>query len=67
MAKAKNSQEIVIEVGPPGSPYAKIIRRERRLGIEDRRKLKTYIANDRRKGLPDRRKGNVTSFEENKD
>jgi hypothetical protein len=57
MAKAKNSEKIVIEVGPPGRPYAKIIRTERRLGIEDRRKLKTYIAIDRRKGLPDRRIG----------
>ena len=67
MAKAKNSEKIVIEVGPPGKPYAKIIRTERRLGIEDRRQLNIYIANDRREGLPDRRKGNVTFFEEDKD
>ena len=55
MAKAKNSEKIVIEVGPPGTPYAKIIRTERRLGLADRRKFNTYIADDRRTGLGDRR------------
>ena len=53
MAKAKNPEKIVIEVGPPGKPYGKIIRTERRLGIENGRKLNTFIADDRRTGLAD--------------
>ena len=56
MAKSKNSGKVVIKVGPTGTPYAKIMRTERRLGLRDRRRLNTYIANDRRSGLSNRRK-----------
>ena len=48
--------KVEIIVGPPGNPYAKIIRTERRKSPMDRRRLRTYLANDRRAGLPDRRK-----------
>ena len=55
MDKPKKYKEVVITVGPPGSPYGKIIRTERRRGLEDRRRLNTYIEGDRRAGLADRR------------
>ena len=55
MDKLKKYNEVVITVGPPGSPYGKIIRTERRRGLEDRRRLNTYIEGDRRAGLADRR------------
>lgn len=56
MDKSKNSQKVVFTVGPPDSPYAKIMRVERRLGLKDRRRLNTNISNDRRFGILDRRK-----------
>ena len=56
MERTSNSEKVVIKVGPPGNPYAKIIRGERRFGIRDRRRLNTYLANDRRGGFSDRRK-----------
>lgn len=56
MEKSRNSKQIVVEVGPPDKPYAKIIIPEKRKNLEDRRKLHTYIANDLRTGAPDRRK-----------
>ena len=56
MEEFSKSEKIVIKVGPPGNPYAKIMRIERRLGMRDRRILSTYIAKDRRGALPDRRK-----------
>ena len=56
MEEFSKSEKVVIKVGPPGNPFAKIMRTERRLGIRDRRILNTYIANDRRGGLPNRRK-----------
>ena len=56
MEEFSKFKKIVIKVGPPGNPFAKIMRTERRLGIKDRRILNTYIANDRRGGLPNRRK-----------
>ena len=55
MDKPKKSEKVVITVGPPNNPYGKIIRPERRSGLEDRRRLDTYIADDRRVGLADRR------------
>ena len=55
MDKLKKYNEVVITVGPPGSPYGKIVRNERRFGIGDRRRLNAYIADDRRVGLADRR------------
>jgi hypothetical protein len=55
MSKSRELEKAVIMIGPPGKPYGKIIRTERRLGSGDRRKFNTYIANDRRAGLPDRR------------
>ena len=56
MEEISKSENVVINVGPPGNPYAKIIRTERRLGLKDRRRLHTYIADDRRGGLPNRRR-----------
>jgi hypothetical protein len=56
MENALNSKKVLIKVGPPGNPYAKIIRKERRCGLRDRRSLSTYIDKDRRDGLSDRRK-----------
>ncbi len=56
MEKSKNSEQVAVKVGPPGNPYAKIIRKERRSGLRDRRGLNTYIADDRRCGLSNRRK-----------
>jgi hypothetical protein len=56
MEQTLKSEKVVIKVGPPDNPYAKIIRRERRLGSRERRRLNTYIVNDRRGGLSDRRK-----------
>jgi hypothetical protein len=55
MDKAKKSEKVVITVGPLVSPYGKIIRTERRFGVEDRRRLNTFIVDDRRAGLADRR------------
>lgn len=55
MEKLKNSGQAVIKVGPSGNRYAKIMRTERRLGLRDRRRLNTYIANDRRSGLSRRK------------
>jgi hypothetical protein len=55
MDKAKKSEIVVITVGPPGSPYGKIIRIERRLESGDRRGLNNYIADERRVGLAERR------------
>jgi hypothetical protein len=49
-------EKVEITVGPPGNPYAKIIRTERRKSSVDRRKLRTYLANDRRGKVSDRRK-----------
>ena len=56
MDEFSKPEKAFINVGPPDNPYAKIIRTERRLGLKDRRRLNTYIANDRRGGLPNRRK-----------
>ena len=55
MRNSRKLEKIVILVGPPGDPYGKIIRTERRLDSADRRKFNTYIADDRRTGLADRR------------
>ena len=49
-------REIVIESGPIGRPYAKIILQERRNSPTDRRTLHTFIANDQRSGIADRRR-----------
>ena len=55
MDKVKKSEKVVLTLGPPNNPYGKIIRIERRFGMEDRRRLYTYIADDRREGFADRR------------
>jgi hypothetical protein len=49
-------RKIVIESGPIGRPYAKIILQERRNSPTDRRTLHTFIAKDQRSGIADRRK-----------
>ena len=53
--KAKKD-EITITRGAPGQPYAKIILKDRRSDLKDRRTLNTYLAKDRRTGMADRRK-----------
>jgi len=49
-------REIVIESGPIGRPYAKIILQEGRNSPTDRRTLHTFIDKDQRSGIADRRK-----------
>jgi hypothetical protein len=56
MENTPKLEKVEITVGPPGNPYAKIILTERRKSSADRRRLKTYIANDRRGKVSDRRK-----------
>ena len=56
MPKNRKKREIVLKIGPSDRPYAKLYVKEKRKGLEDRRKLQTYIANDRRSGIADRRK-----------
>jgi hypothetical protein len=55
MDKINKSEKVEITVGPPGNPFGKIIRSERRYLLKDRRRLYTYIADDRREGFADRR------------
>ena len=56
MTDTKTREESVLEIGPPDKPYAKLFFTEKRIGLKDRRKLYTYIADDRRSGIADRRK-----------
>ena len=56
MEATKENKQIIIKIGPPDKPYAKIFTPDRRNELKDRRKAHTYIANDRRNGLADRRK-----------
>ena len=56
MENAAAKRKIVIERGPIGRPYAKIILQERRNSPTNRRTLHTFIANDQRSGIVDRRK-----------
>jgi len=56
MKETEKRRQVVIEIGPSYSPYAKIILPEKRNGSKDRRKLHTYIAVDRRSGIANRRK-----------
>ena len=56
MTKILEKREIVLKIGPSEKPNAKLCVKEKRKGLEDQRKLKTYIANDRRSGIADRRK-----------
>ena len=56
MSTSENPKQVIVKVGPPDNPYAKIIVPEKRKRLEDRRKLHTYIADDSRNGLADRRK-----------
>jgi hypothetical protein len=56
MEKFSKSEKVVIKVGPPGNPYAKIMLTERRISLKDRRRLNTYLSTDKRKGIADRRK-----------
>jgi hypothetical protein len=55
----KNSDEIrpvVLHLEPTDEELARLHLRERRQGLEERRKVPTYIADDRRSGIADRRK-----------
>jgi len=56
MEHTEEKRQVVIERGPPSEPYAKIILPEKRRASQDRRKIKTFIADDRRSGIADRRK-----------
>ena len=56
MSDLKKRKESTIKIGPSDKPYAKLIFTEKLSGINDRRKLHTYIADDRRSGIADRRK-----------
>ena len=56
MSNTKKRKESTLIIGPPDKPYAKLIIAEKRIGLYDRRKLHTYIADDRRGGIADRRK-----------
>lgn len=56
MKKFDDIKPVVLHLEPTEEELAKIILRERRLGLKDRRKIPTYIANDRRCGIVDRRK-----------
>ena len=51
--------KIVIKLGPPHKPFAKIILPEKRFGPKDRRQVHTYIADDRRSGTANRRKSRI--------
>ena len=55
MEATKENKKIIIKVGPPDKPYAKIFTPDRRTKLKDRRKAHTYLAKDRRSGLADRR------------
>jgi hypothetical protein len=56
MSDANKSEESILRIGPPDKPYAKLFFTEKRIGLKDRRKLNTYLADDRRSGIADRRK-----------
>jgi len=56
MSDTKKRDESILKIGPPDKPYAKLIFTEKRFGLNDRRKLHTYISDDRRSGIADRRK-----------
>jgi hypothetical protein len=56
MDEIRKRKKVVLEVGPPDKPYAKIIISDKRFGQTDRRNLHTYVAKDRRSGIADRRK-----------
>ena len=56
MKENEKGRQVVIERGPSNKPYAKIILPEKRTGLEERRNLHTYIADDRRSGKANRRK-----------
>ena len=53
---SKTEKKVVVIVGPSSNPYAKIFLPEKRMGLQDRRKTHTYVADDRRSGIVDRRK-----------
>jgi hypothetical protein len=55
----KNDDEIrpvILNLEPTEEELSKVNLRERRNGLQDRRMIPTYIANDRRCGIADRRK-----------
>ncbi len=52
----KNAKLVTLVLQPTDESVPEKLRPERREGVEDRRKLKTYIADDRRSGIANRRK-----------
>jgi hypothetical protein len=53
--KIENIRPVLINLEPTHEELAKLLLRERRAGLKERRKLYTFIADDRRSGLTDRR------------
>jgi hypothetical protein len=53
--KIENIRPVLINLEPTHEELAKLLLRERRAGLKERRQLNTYIADDRRSGLTDRR------------
>ena len=51
-----NIRPVLIYLEPTIEELAKLPLRERRVGLKNRRKLHTYIADDRRGAINDRRK-----------
>jgi hypothetical protein len=56
MSSTKKRKESTLKIGPSDKPYAKLIITDKRVRLNDRRKLHTYIADDKRSGIADRRK-----------
>ena len=54
--KLDNIRPVLINLEPTNEELAKLPLRERRVGLKNRRKLHTYIADDRRSAINDRRK-----------
>jgi hypothetical protein len=56
MEETDNKKSAFYEIGPADKPYARVMVPEKRSGLEDRRKIPTFIADDRRSGIANRRK-----------
>ena len=56
MKELNDIRPVILPLEPTEEELAKMTLRERRMGLRDRRKIPTYIADDRRSGIADRRK-----------
>ena len=52
----KNAKLVTLVLQPTDESVHENLRPERRQGLQDRRKLNTYIADDRRSGIANRRR-----------